>query len=379
MGCIKLHIIEEEFLQECSSSIPLKHSIAFDKNDSKHCISDNIGCGECYRYSFQGQEKDDEIKGSGNSINYKYRMHDPRLGRFFAVDPLAASYPWNSTYAFSENRVIDGIDLEGLEYTHYDNAKFDVYRGKVRIKLANYTVNYRDNFNRIYGESYKLTNYNNDLTLKRNPLDYSLLNFTINGESLPSSREVLNFDLSYVAYLTPRILKNDGTPNMKYAVNKKNINGTVKTGSGATSTGRGLGAAGGAIEVFYIWADYKTAANNKKDYDQQQTDVNFIKLASLNLQKAIADGKVPPKYLNVSDLSEILNVIYQGKTNYGNAELYKIGMQIVDEVGIRKVQCRVNGTIDIYEPYNPFGQPNISFPRLEYVTKLEDYEDPALR
>lgn len=68
-----------------------------------------------YRYSFQGQEKDDEIKGEGNSINYTYRMHDPRVGRFFAVDPLAPKYPHNSPYAFSENRVIDCIELEGLE------------------------------------------------------------------------------------------------------------------------------------------------------------------------------------------------------------------------------------------------------------------------
>jgi RHS repeat-associated protein len=72
-----------------------------------------------YRYSFQAQEHDDEIKGIGNSINYKYRMHDTRLGRFFAVDPLAAKYPWNSPYAFSENRVIDGVELEGLEVRIY--------------------------------------------------------------------------------------------------------------------------------------------------------------------------------------------------------------------------------------------------------------------
>ena len=44
-------------------------------------------------------------------------MHDPRVGRFFATDPLEEEYPWNSPYAFSENRVIDGIELEGLEYT----------------------------------------------------------------------------------------------------------------------------------------------------------------------------------------------------------------------------------------------------------------------
>jgi hypothetical protein len=42
-------------------------------------------------------------------------MHDPRVGRFFAIDPLEMSYPWNSPYAFSENRVLDRIELEGLE------------------------------------------------------------------------------------------------------------------------------------------------------------------------------------------------------------------------------------------------------------------------
>jgi hypothetical protein len=68
-----------------------------------------------YRYGFQNQEKDNEVKGVGNSINYKYRMHDPRLGRFFAVDPLVAKFPWNSPFAFSENRVVDGIEIEGLE------------------------------------------------------------------------------------------------------------------------------------------------------------------------------------------------------------------------------------------------------------------------
>lgn len=69
-----------------------------------------------YRYGFQGQEKDNEVKGLGNAINYKYRMHDPRIGRFLSLDPLAPEYPYNSPYAFSENRVIDGVELEGLEW-----------------------------------------------------------------------------------------------------------------------------------------------------------------------------------------------------------------------------------------------------------------------
>ncbi|GIV45091.1 MAG: hypothetical protein KatS3mg035_2214 [Bacteroidia bacterium] len=68
-----------------------------------------------YRFGFQGQEGDDEVFGKNNLWAYKYRLHDARLGRFFSVDPLADKYPYNSVYAFSENRVIDGVELEGLE------------------------------------------------------------------------------------------------------------------------------------------------------------------------------------------------------------------------------------------------------------------------
>ncbi len=86
-----------------------------------------------YSYGFQGQEKDDEIKGEGNSLNYEYRMHDPRIGRFFAVDPLAPEYPHNSPYAFSENRVIDGIDLEGREFSKSISCDND---GTTLIKIT---------------------------------------------------------------------------------------------------------------------------------------------------------------------------------------------------------------------------------------------------
>jgi len=78
-----------------------------------------------YRYGFEGIEKTDEISGEGNHYQFKYREYDPRIGRFWSVDPLAAYYPWNSPYAFAENRVIDGIDLEGLEYVSVNDAGID--------------------------------------------------------------------------------------------------------------------------------------------------------------------------------------------------------------------------------------------------------------
>ena len=74
------------------------------------------GQSDDYRYGFQGQENDDEIRGTkGASVNYKYRMHDARIGRFFAVDPLNPKYPYYTPYSFSGNRVIDAVEIEGLE------------------------------------------------------------------------------------------------------------------------------------------------------------------------------------------------------------------------------------------------------------------------
>ncbi len=68
-----------------------------------------------YRFGFQGQEGDDEVYGKNNLWAYKYRLHDARLGRFFSVDPLADKYPFYSFYQFSGNRLIDKVELEGLE------------------------------------------------------------------------------------------------------------------------------------------------------------------------------------------------------------------------------------------------------------------------
>ena len=71
--------------------------------------------GMDYRFGYEKQESDDEIYGEGNAYSFEYRMCDSRLGKFWSVDPLAINFPWNSPYAFSENRVISAIELEGLE------------------------------------------------------------------------------------------------------------------------------------------------------------------------------------------------------------------------------------------------------------------------
>ena len=68
-----------------------------------------------YRYGFSGMEKDDEIRGAGNSYAFLFRMYDSRLGRFLSTDPLTQKFPALSPYQHAGNNPIAAIDLEGLE------------------------------------------------------------------------------------------------------------------------------------------------------------------------------------------------------------------------------------------------------------------------
>ena len=129
MGCVKLEHITKEHLNVFNPffSVVQGKSKPVDKKRIDYFTGGVLLDGrtiesDFYRYSFQNQERDDEIKGEGNAVNYKYRMHDPRINRFFAVDPLASQYPGNSTYAFAQNRLIDGVELEGLEWADSDGV-----------------------------------------------------------------------------------------------------------------------------------------------------------------------------------------------------------------------------------------------------------------
>ncbi len=68
-----------------------------------------------YRFGYQGQEKDSEIKGEGNSYNFSFRIYDSRIAKFLSPDPLRFRFPFYSPYHFSSNSPIAAVDLEGLQ------------------------------------------------------------------------------------------------------------------------------------------------------------------------------------------------------------------------------------------------------------------------
>ena len=66
-----------------------------------------------YRYGFNGMQKDDELKGSGNSLDFGDRMYDPRLGRWIKPDLLEAEAPMWTPYRFAFDNPIRFLDPTG--------------------------------------------------------------------------------------------------------------------------------------------------------------------------------------------------------------------------------------------------------------------------
>jgi RHS repeat-associated protein len=92
-----------------------------------------------YRYGFNGKEKDDEgMGGGGSTYDYGFRIYNPALGKFLSVDPLAASFPWWSPFAFAGNTPIQAIDLDGLEIFYAQSGqKLGVYGTSTEIRVVN--------------------------------------------------------------------------------------------------------------------------------------------------------------------------------------------------------------------------------------------------
>lgn len=111
-----------------------------------------------YRYGFNGKEKDDELKGSGNSYDFGARMYDSRLGRWLSMDPLTCSYPTLSPYVFVSNMPIIAIDPTGREIVIVGDEEFrkntELYLAQIRAtEVGRQIIEVLERSNNVYSIS----------------------------------------------------------------------------------------------------------------------------------------------------------------------------------------------------------------------------------
>src|SRR5690554_1413664 len=114
------------------------------------------------RYGYQGSEKTDEIKGSGNHYTTFFRELDPRLGRWWATDPVV--HPSQSPYCSMDNNPILYNDPLG------DDVEYGSKKDERRVKRkaffnkdfrAQHEARVNDSELHVYMEAKNKPNLNN--------------------------------------------------------------------------------------------------------------------------------------------------------------------------------------------------------------------------
>ena len=93
-------------------------------------------------------EKDDELKGGGNSYDFGARIYDARVGRFLSLDPMQEKYPNFSPYIYSANNPISYIDKEGKYalFIHYMLTRYQLMKSGVPEVVSNLIAHYASTF-----------------------------------------------------------------------------------------------------------------------------------------------------------------------------------------------------------------------------------------
>jgi RHS repeat-associated protein len=114
-----------------------------------------------YRYGFNGMEKDDEVKGSGNSYTTYFRQYDPRLGRWLSIDPKPDA--WQSHYTSMDNNPLMYTDPNGDDVILKDWKKSD---RKMLINQLEHTTGLVIRYNRFTGNLTYARNADNTPVLR---------------------------------------------------------------------------------------------------------------------------------------------------------------------------------------------------------------------
>ena len=254
--------------------------------------------GGAYRYGFNGQEMDDEVKGKGNTISFRYRIHDVRLGRFLSIDPLTKNYPMLTSYQFATNSPIAGNDLEGLEFLYYSAINFVYIRDP---KLNNPTENEIKALTITIDPEGLYRRYR---TL-HNTLQQGTGIFLSSSNSSPKKSDVIYFTNQKQNVNVQKFNKKTGG----YVTYKRVTNNP--SGQRPTNTKPSVG--GGILALLVEFQNYYFLEKQASAIDQAR-DLNNLEGAYVQktielVEKSISLGLIPDQLLNGEDLNGIASVI----------------------------------------------------------------------
>ncbi|MBF4508830.1 hypothetical protein IRZ83_19340, partial [Flavobacterium sp. JLP] len=258
-----------------------------------------------------------------------------------SLDPLSKQYVHNSPYAFAENRVIDGIELEGLEFLDKDDAMVELRHGGVFLKIENFSNMTQNEINRVHNQGsittrndgtqiigydsqvigeFSIDNISPDVSGAG--LDNLLFDFGSEAEGSKATSRANFAKTRIVTGLNVRGEESKRSIRRNRTVNDLYISGIPTNVKITASAGLALAF---ATELYKNYATFTDVFEEQAVNEQSGLIVNDV-MGAISL--ATKAGRIPKQYLNESDISDIGNVILFGGNGNEAKEILRIGMDI---------------------------------------------------
>jgi len=146
---------------------------------------------EVYRFGFNGFEKDDEVKGSGNHISFGDYGYDPRVVVRWRHDPEFAQFPEYSPYVAFINNPIFYRDIGGRII---DPSPLDPSQ-RVQFKTVVKTLSSSSLFASVYNQVHKSTQYFAVSSPSATPRN--MYELTVTGGQFSQAKDLTFFGYTY--------------------------------------------------------------------------------------------------------------------------------------------------------------------------------------
>ncbi|MGV0923422.1 DUF6443 domain-containing protein [Empedobacter tilapiae] len=263
----------------------------------KHSAYNNTNLANAnYKYKYQGQERQDELGLNWDS--FKWRNYDYAIGRFMSIDPLAEQYSYQSPYNFAENRVVDGRELEGLEWTSSTSGSEINYNVNVQIvntaglsdkKINKIGERIQKDFNKTYSQ---VDGYSASMT-------YDVVNAATSDYTIEVVDQVQRPRIitdangnTNVSYVNGKTEKFGDTQDNNMKVSAKDSSGNNRSASGISKTAQH--EIGHSAGLAHPWENNAPVSN---DIDQKTGDV---KNGTIRKNLMNSDGNPNPDLRNTS-------------------------------------------------------------------------------
>jgi len=276
----------------------------------------------------QGQE----LQETG-FYQYKWRHYIPDVGRFFTVDPLASKYSYNSTYAFQENKLGLGVELEGLELLENKTGFFAIRGNEMMVKRAPLT------------QTYVGTDGNRYASFKPGDIGLTTSGYNPSAPRITTGTTGLKLESYKYTGPTPDAAQMQDSPD---AISNKDRQSFTTTKRGSEmwnlkqrSIDRSITGHDGVVELFKqinLLINIPDAIKSTSDYVQASKDVNAINRQAIQMDQAIQYVDSSGIEMNQQMRNDVVNFVIDGTlppgTDTQNGLIIQNGTSILRSNGL---------------------------------------------